>query len=40
MKFAKADFDIKECCEMKIDEYFGNTNPFPLDCAVVQYRNS
>ena len=40
MKFAKADAEVKECFGMKIDEYCNRKNLFPLDCAVVHFRNN
>lgn len=39
MKFSKENTETKEAFGMKIVEYCGEKNPFPLDCAVVHFRN-
>ena len=40
MKFALKDAEEKEAFGMKIDEYCEGKNPFPIDCAVVHFRNN
>ena len=40
MKFSQKDIVTKEAFGMKIDEYGEGKNPFPIDCAVVHFRNS
>ena len=40
MKFPKTDVLVKEAFGMKIIEYCEGKNPFPIDCAVVHFRNN
>ena len=40
MKFARKNINVKEAFGMKIDEYCEGKNPFPIDCAVVHFRDS
>ena len=40
MKFAKENAEIKEAFGMEIVEYCEDKNPFPIDCAVVHFRNN
>ncbi len=38
MKFARKDAETKEAFGMEIVEYCNETNPFPIDCALVHFR--
>ena len=40
MKFPRKGIQVKEVFGMKIDEYCKRENSFPIDCAVVHFRNS
>lgn len=40
MKFSSQDCIKKECFGMKIFEYCRVDNRFPLDCAIVKFRNN
>ena len=40
MKFLQTDALVKEAFGMKIVEYCEGKNPFPIDCAVVHFRNN
>lgn len=40
MKFSKKDSLVKEAFGMKIVEYCEGEHRFPIDCAIVHFRNS